>query len=479
MTPPISLIRNPSPALRNLHKKPFHFKLFLISLFAFLVRVLYVIFVEKGDPLNGDAFYYHHASHLLVDGLGFTEPYRYIFGGAQELLFVEESSYLAETTNRNLPVGHIEPTAGHPPLWVLFLAFPVLIGLDSVFAQQIFSAFIGALGVFASGWAAREIVDQKSGLIAAGIASIYAFMWLNDGLLMSETLVIPIVAIIIGLSARLYNRVSLSLLVLFAAVSGLAVLTRAELIIAIPFLASPILSNSLETLKKRLFKYLLVGIIVVSVMMPWVVRNLIQFEEPVFLSNGSGILLAQTNCDATYFGDKQGYWEYLCGLPQPVGKDGEPTDESIRDKEYRSRGIDYASKNKERLLTHAVPKRVARLWGFYSPIEQLRADKLVEGRNFSLSVIGLLQYYALLPLSILGLVKLRKEKEALLPLITLPIITTLVAAISMGTTRYRVSAEISIIIFAAFGIKFLVERIRRIPIDTDKKTVSFPEVEKS
>ena len=61
-------------------------------------------------------------------------------------------------------------------------------------------------------------------------------MWLNDGLLMSETLVIPIVAIIIGLSARLYNRVSLSLLVLFAVVSGLAVLTRAELIIAIPFL---------------------------------------------------------------------------------------------------------------------------------------------------------------------------------------------------------------------------------------------------
>ena len=142
MTPPTSLIRNPSPALRNLHKKPFHFKLFLISLFAFLVRVLYVIFVEKGDPLNGDAFYYHHASHLLVDGLGFTEPYRYIFGGAQELLFVEESSYLPETTNRNLPVGHIEPTAGHPPLWVLFLAFPVLIGLDSVFAQQIFSSFI-------------------------------------------------------------------------------------------------------------------------------------------------------------------------------------------------------------------------------------------------------------------------------------------------------------------------------------------------
>ena len=266
---------------------------------------------------------------------------------------------------------------------------------------------------------------------------------------MSETLVIPIVAIIIGLSARLYRKSSLYLVSAFAVIGGLAILTRAELIIAIPFLALPILRTSSETLKKRLIKYLLVGVIVISVMMPWVARNLIQFEEPVFLSNGSGILMAQTNCDATYFGDKQGYWEYLCGLPQPVGKDGEPTDESVRDKEYRSRGIDYAADNKKRLITNVIPKRIARLWGFYSPIEQLRADKLVEGRNFSLSLIGLFQYYALLPLSILGLIKLKNKKGPLLPLIAMPLITTFLAAITMGTTRYRVSAEISIIIFAA------------------------------
>ncbi|MDP6323922.1 MAG: glycosyltransferase family 39 protein, partial [Acidimicrobiales bacterium] len=202
---------------------------------------------------------------------------------------------------------------------MIFLAFPVLVGLDSILIQQIFSALIGSLGVFAIGWATREIVGEKSGLIAAGIASIYAFLWLNDGLLMSETLVIPIVAITVGLSARLYSKNSLRLLIAFGVAGGLAVLTRAELIIVIPFLALPILRNSSQALKKRLTKYFLVGVIVASLLAPWVARNLIQFEEPVLLSNGSGILLAQTNCEATYFGDKQGYWEYLCGLPQPVG----------------------------------------------------------------------------------------------------------------------------------------------------------------
>ena len=458
--------------------KSFRFKLTLICMFAFLVRLLYVIFVEKGDPLNGDAFYYHHASRLLVEGLGFVEPYRYLFGGAQELLFLEDPSYLTETTNQSLPVGHIEPTAGHPPLWVVLLAFPVLIGLDSILIQQIFSALIGSLGVFAIGWATREIIGEKSGLIAAGIASIYAFLWLNDGLLMSETLVIPIVAIAVGLSARLYNKNSLCLITTFGVIGGLAVLTRAEFIIAIPFLALPILRNSHLTLKKRLTKYFLVGVIVASVLTPWVVRNLIQFEEPVLLSNGSGILLAQTNCEATYFGDKQGYWEYLCGLPQPVGKNGEPTDESVRDKEYRSRGIEYAAEHKGRLFGHVIPKRVARLWGVYSPLEQLRADKLVEGRNFSLSLIGLFQYYSLIPLSIFGLFKLKTRKIPLLPILTIPLITTLLAAISMGTTRYRVSAEISIIILASFGIQFLFEKSRRFCTETKQIPVPMPEVEK-
>ena len=110
-----------------------------------------------------------------------------------------------------------------------------------------------------------------------------------------------------------------------------------------------------------------------------------------------------------------------------------------------------------------------------SPIEQLRADKLVEGRNFSLSLIGLFQYYALLPLSIIGLIKLKNKKGALLPLIAMPLITTFLAAITMGTTRYRVSAEISIIIFAAFGIQFLFERIRKVRISTKQESISFSE----
>ncbi len=66
----------------------------------------------------------------------------------------------------------------------------------------------------------------------------------------------------------------------------------------------------------------------------------------------------------------------------------------------------------------------------------------------------------------------------LLPIITIPLITTLLAAISMGTTRYRVSAEISIIILASFGIQFPFEKIRRFRMKKRQISVSMPEVEK-
>ena len=258
-----------------------------------------------------------------------------------------------------------------------------------------------------------------------------------------------------------------STLILFSLIGGLAALTRVELIIAIPFLAIPILRDSSQELKKRLLNYSAVGLIVAATVSPWVIRNLTQFEEPVLISNGSGILLAQTNCDATYFGDKQGYWEYLCGLPQPLGENGEATDESVRDKEYRKRGLDYASQHKRHLLTNVVPKRMARLWGFYAPIEQLRADKLVEGRSFSLSFIGLLQYYLLIPFSILGVVRLKQSKKFIAPVITIPIIATLIAAMSMGTTRYRVSAEVPLVICAAIGISCLVGSLKNLNTEPD------------
>ena len=436
----------------------FRKRLFFITCAAFALRLVYILIVEQGDPLSGDAFYYHEAARLLADGFGFVEPYRYLHGGAQELLFIAEPNTVVETANSALPIGHLEPTAGHPPLWVLILGAVTWLGFDTILSHQITGAVVGTAAVAAVGWAGRQVGGERVGLLAASLAAGYAFLWLNDGLVMSESLVILLVAIATGVAVRFHRHPGWGGVLVLGLVGGLAALTRAELLLFLPLAALPVLRESSLPVSRRAVRFVAVGVVAAALLAPWVARNLDRFENQVLISNGLGILVAQTNCDATYFGNKQGYWEYLCGLPQPVGVHGEPVDESQRDAEYRRRGLDYAGSHWTRLVTNAIPKRIGRLWGVYAPIEQLRADKLVEGRAFALSMLGLLQYWALAPIAIFGVRILWRSGRPLLPLLAWPLVATVVAALTMGATRYRVPAEVSLVLLGAVALDSLLPR---------------------
>jgi len=453
-------------------------RILVLALVGLAIRLAYVLTIRWGGPLSGDGVYYHEAANLLADGLGFTEPYRYLHGGAQEALFLDDPSALVPTANTALPVGHVEPTAGHPPLWVLVLGAASFFGLTSVGAHQLVAAVVGTLGAVAVGWAGRQ-VEHALGVIGvaapgAALTAVHAGFWLNDAQLMSETLVVPVAALMLGSGLRFVRRPSVDTAILLGLVGGLATLTRAELLVALPVVALGVLrrsdSPSEPSRTRRLGLFALVGATALLIVSPWVVRNLAVFEEPVLLSNGTGILLAQANCDATYFGDKQGYWEYHCGLPQPLGDDGHPIDESQRDAAYRQRGLDYLADHTGRFAAHVVPKRVARYWGAYAPIHQLRADELVEERPFRLSVLGYAQFLALAGLALVGIAEVRRRGGPLLLLATLPLTGTVVAATTFGSTRYRVPAEVALVLLAAVGIAALAAR-RRAPAGTATPTL--------
>tara|TARA_Y100000780_G_scaffold84457_1_gene76352 strand:- start:287 stop:1675 length:1389 start_codon:yes stop_codon:yes gene_type:complete len=433
-------------------------RLSIIVTLGLILRVAYVLLVERGDPLSGDGVYYHEAANLLADGLGFTEPYRYLHGGAQEYLFAADPSTIGATANTALPVGHVEPTAGHPPLWVVVLGFASMLGFTGVTAHQLLGALVGAAGIAAVGWAGRMLDGPRTGLVAATLAAVHACLWLNDGLVMSESLVVSGTALLVGCAVLVQRSPDRRWLLLLGLVGGLTALVRAEVLLALPVLAWPVLRSPGIDHRRRLMHYATIGLIAGAVLAPWVVRNMRTFEEPVLLTNGTGILLAQTNCDATYYGDKQGSWEFECGLPQPVRSDGTPGDESERDLVYRQRGLDYLTDHPGRLVTHVVPKRVGRFWGVYAPIQQLRADILVEGREFRLSVLGLAQFYASVPLAAAGAAWLRRRGQGLLPLLAIPLVGTLVAALTLGATRYRVPTDVVLVLLAAVAIRRLRRR---------------------
>ena len=450
MTVPFRSLRTDEEETRR--DPDFTRRLALIVFLGLVLRVAYVLLVERGDPLSGDGVYYHEAANLLADGLGFTEPYRYLHGGAQEVLFVADPSAITASANAALPVGHVEPTAGHPPLWVLVLGFSSMLGFTGVTAHQMLGAIVGALGVAAVGWTGRTLDGPRTGLVAAALAAVHACLWLSDGLLMSETLVVTGTALLVGCAIRAHRSSDTRWILLLGLVGGLTALVRAEMLVVLPLVAWPVLWTPGIAARRRLIRYVAIGLVAGAVLAPWTVRNLRAFEEPVLLSNGLGILLAQTNCDATYYGDKQGSWEFECGLPQPLRSDGTPGDESERDIVYRQRGLEYMADHPGRLVSHVVPKRVGRFWGVYAPIQQLRADILVEGREFRLSVLGLVQFYVTVPLAVVGAIWLRRRSQPLLPLLAVPLMGTVVAALTLGATRYRVPTDVVLVLLSAVAI---------------------------
>src|SRR5215213_842926 len=164
-------------------------RLLLIVALALAVRWV-AVFAHYGDlPLELDDNYaYHKQAQLLLDHGGFYEP------------FVWKDSVQAGGPER------FEPSAGHPPGYVIYLAAFGIVGLDSPTANRLASGFAGAVAVGLIGVAARwvgrraglgEGVADRAGLIAAFLAAIYPNLWINDALILSESLYAGLTALVI------------------------------------------------------------------------------------------------------------------------------------------------------------------------------------------------------------------------------------------------------------------------------------------
>ncbi len=427
-------------------------RLTLIAGLGALLRVLYVLLVLADNPLSGDAAGYHHAANLFADGAGFPEPLRHMFGGVD--LIVRDGAEIIVGT----PIGHLEPTAGHPPVWTMLLGTFSFLGAVTVLQQQVVAALLGVPAIVLVGLLGRELRSDRLGLMAAGLTAGYAFIWVNDGLLMAETAAIAAAAATSWAGLRFARDPSRRRAVVFGLVGGLAALSRAELLLMLPLLTTVVLLRSELPWRERMIRMSVAAAATLLLLSPWVVRNLVVFEEPVFLSNGAGTVLVQANCDATYRGDFLGYWRLECGQPAPFGPAGEHLDESERDAVVLERAREYIGDHRGRLVTVVVPARIGRMWGVYDTVDQLRLDALVDRRPLAVSTLGLVQYIALLPLAAFGAVLLCRRRESLLAIAAWIPIATLTATISFGNTRYRTAAEVSLVVLAAVALDVLAER---------------------
>ncbi|HEX6714053.1 MAG TPA: glycosyltransferase family 39 protein [Thermoleophilaceae bacterium] len=404
--------------------RSFGARLALAVLAGLIVRLLYVALFARKIALFGDAVTYHEWARTIADGTGWVK-----------------------VPHPELGLFHVtpEPSAEHPPLFSLVLAGFWKLGVHTYTAQKLVVCFIGASTAAFAGLAGREAGGERVGLIAAGLAAFYPFLWVADGSLLAESLYAAFMAAALWLALRFVRTRSLRDGAVLGAVVGLAALSRGEAVLLVPLLLLPL---AWKERSLRAAVVMLAGFAIVVA--PWTVRNLAKFEQPVLISTNSNSVFAGANCDPVYHGDLIGLWSFSC-----YGK-VKPGDESQEAVEYRKQGIDYARDHAGRMpLIAAI--RFARVWDFYRPLQQVQYEFL-EGRSRWASRAGLVFYYPTLLLAIAGVVLLRRRRFPVWPFLAFAATVSVVALTVYGITRFRIAAEPALIVLAALSADFALRR---------------------
>jgi 4-amino-4-deoxy-L-arabinose transferase-like glycosyltransferase len=391
---------------------------------ALVLRVVLTLVAAKG--IGGDPAYYTQQGKLIAHGHWFIDPY-----------------YLRA-------LGVYDPSAAHPPLFTLFFAAVSRIGFESATAYRVAAACLGGAGVACVGFAARRVGGARAGVIAAVIAAIYPYLWSTDLLVLSETLVALIAALLLLVTYRYVDAPSVGRAVWVGVVIAAAALTRSESLLVLPLLAIPLVWRGSGG-RERLVRLGAVTLATAIPLLPWVAYNLSRFDEPVFLSTNAGGTFADSYCDAVFYGPRVGWWENSC-IIDAAG------DESVRDRLSREHAFKYVT-NHQSALPRVVAIRIGRVWEVFRPVHTARLDWF-EGRGKYAGLWGLIAYLAIIPLAIAGGFVLRARRRPLLPFIAIVVTVTISAAIFYGAVRFRIPADVAFIVLAAVAIDAIVTAAR-------------------
>ena len=399
-----------------------------------LVRLVYLA-TKWGDPLLlNDSIYYSGQARQLAEGTWFRE------------LFVDR------------------PGAEHGPLTSTLMA-PLSWMDDPVPWQRTVTVLTGVALVWVLGHVAGELAGRRVGLTAAGIAALYPNLWMNDGLVMSESISILLVALALWAAWRLgsaavdgaWRRAT----ALLGLALGLGMLARSELVLLAPLLAAwvavsrrvPRVHHEPGGRTRPDWRVALVALAVAAaVVSPWVVFNLTRFERPVFLTTNDGTTLLGANCDDAYHGAGVGGWSLICVASDPdYAMDEEP---SVRSARQRSLAVHYVRSHLGE-VPRVVAARIARTMDLYGWSDLVFQD-VGEERPRWAAWAGIGMFWVLAAAAVAGV---RRCSRRVRWLLAAPVAVTVATTVLFyGGHRIRSTAEPVVVILAAVSVAALWPR---------------------
>ncbi len=376
-----------------------------------------------------DSFYYSVQAAELAHGRPYVEPFTSFHG------------------------------AEHPPLTSTLMAALSWMD-DPVRWQRLITVLCGIATIACIGLLGRALAGSRVGLLAAGLAVVYPNLWMNDGLVMSES--VSTLAVVIALLAlwRAMERPDARRWIWCGVTIGLATLARSELILLVP-VGAVLLALAARSRRERgdhdrgrwggWRAAAVLAATATLTIAPWVVFNLVRFERPVFLTTNDGTTLAGAYCPQAFGGPSIGGWSILCLAPAD-----QLLEPSVRSEVRRSEAAHYLRAHL-RELPKVVAARVGRTIDMYG-LHDLVFQDVGEERWRWASWSGIFSFWLLAPAAVFGLARVRRRARWLLlgPVLTV----TVTAVVFYGAHRIRSSAEPTVVIGAAVALDAAIRRMR-------------------
>jgi hypothetical protein len=348
------------------------------------------------------------------------------------------------------------PGAEHGPLTSLYLTPWSLGSGDNVDWQRFGITLLGIATIAVIGVGGRRLAGPRVGLVAAGIAAIYPNLWINDSLVMSETLALLLVSLALFVALDLDRRPAPWRAVLLGVIVGLATLTRSELgLLAVGF-AGLAWWRAAGT-PRRALPPVLVLLAAALTIAPWVGYNAGRFERTVLLSTNDGTTLLGANCPRTYEVDVGG-WDIRCLDAVP---NDDTIDASLRSAERRDVAVDYVRDHLGRVPV-VVLARVGRALDLYGLGSLVALDRGEEKADWAVWA-GIVCWWALAIAALFGWRRLGTDEVTRRSRwwLAVPVLTVLLTSILFyGAHRIRAPAEPAIVLLAAVAAVEAWDRVR-------------------
>ena len=397
--------------MRLSDSRRFGLTLALIAGVGLALRVAYVLILSPDTEGRGDALFYHLQANLIGDGFGFVEPFGVLLEGISR------------------------PTAFHPPLFSYLLGAVSAIGGESWTAQRLTGCLIGVATVVFVAMAARRYAGAKAGLAAAAVAALYPVLIAADGAVMSESLYTALIAATLAAAVWCHDEPGVRPAAALGVAIGLAALTRSEALALVVLLALPLAWRAGRGTRRA--PALAAVAATALCVLPWTVRNYVEFDRVVPVSAGHGTLMGGANCDRTYSGPQLGTWDIHC-----AARPGDSPDELQRNDDSFDRALDYIGDHPGEVPA-VMAVRLLRTADLWQPLRQARG---AEGREPRFAQAGVLAFYLLVPVGLYGAVLLRRGSRPLLPLVAPIVLVAAISLIGWGNPRFRAAAEVPLVI---------------------------------